>query len=481
MKTKAVLVATLIGFFITQVSAQDTLLLQPGATAGKDAKIWSNGANNNYASAESITAYTWTHRGNKAVKRFFMEFDYSSIPSDAIITSASLSLYYNPSDIYESFDYHSGTNDILIERVTGAWAENTLTWNNQPASTSTNRVSLAPSTSKTQDYTNIDVTQMVSDMVSQGNHGFLVRMKDEAYPYRSVLFASSDHTNSSLHPKLEIIYTRSTNCTTIKPNSTQGKDAKVWSNGANNNYANAGSITAYTWTNSGKTAVKRFFIEFDYSSIPSDAIITSASLSLYYNPSDIYESFDYHSGTNDILIERVTGAWAESTLTWNNQPASTSTNRVSLAPSISKTQNYMDIDVTQLVMDMASQGNHGFLIKMKDEANPYRSVLFASSDHADDRLHPEIKICWKRDTTTMDIQKASAVDFQIYPNPSNGTFNLLLSDFDVSGLDIFDMTGKRVSNYELDGNKVQLHDKGLFIIKVYDRAGRSAVKRVIIQ
>lgn len=198
----------LFSLFLNQLDAQTTIVLQPNAIQGKDAIVLSNNGNNNYANSESNTAYTWTIGGNLAIKRIFLEFDFSSIPANSIISSASLSLYYNPIDSYESFDFHTGTNNIYIEKVSSSWDENTITWNNQPSTSLVNQVSLPPSSSQTQDYVNIDVTNMVIEMnnPSIGNNGFMIRMVDEINYYKSVLFASSDHIVDSLHPKIEITY-----------------------------------------------------------------------------------------------------------------------------------------------------------------------------------------------------------------------------------------------------------------------------------
>ncbi|MBK6839656.1 MAG: DNRLRE domain-containing protein [Bacteroidetes bacterium] len=66
--------------------------------------------------------------------------------------------------------------------------ENTVTWNNQPSTTTTDEVILAQSTSGTQDYTNMDVTPIVQEMVSDQamNYGFVLKLTNETF------YASTD-------------------------------------------------------------------------------------------------------------------------------------------------------------------------------------------------------------------------------------------------------------------------------------------------
>jgi hypothetical protein len=380
---------------------------------------------------ESNTAYTWTNSGQLSLKRFYINFDFSQIPANATIQSAALSLYYNATDNAEGFDYHTGSNEAYIERVTAPWNKNTITWNNQATTTTVNRVSLAASTSQTQHYTDIDVTQLVLDMVNDPNgaHGFRVKMQNESSPYRSLLFASSRHPDSAIRPKLVIVYTlNSSNCFTHKPGPSDGMDVPLMQRTPDDvmdlNIDPYESNTAYTWTNSGQLSLKRFYLNFDFSQIPANATIQSAALSLYYNATDNAEGFDYHTGSNEAYIERVTAPWNKNTITWNNQATTTTVNRVSLAASTSQTQHYTNIDVTQLVQDMVNDPNgaHGFRVKMQNESSPYRSLLFASSRHTDSTMRPEINVCYSTITSVVDYSNQNT--FTIYPNPTNNLLNI---------------------------------------------------------
>jgi Secretion system C-terminal sorting domain len=114
----------------------------------------------------------------------------------------------------------SGPNNFWIERVTANWNELNVTWNNQPPTSNVNRVSMPASTSPTENYLNTNVTQLIKDMISQNNFGFMLRLDNED-PYRAINFCSSDHTNPNLRPKLSITYSLNT-CKVIVPTITYG-------------------------------------------------------------------------------------------------------------------------------------------------------------------------------------------------------------------------------------------------------------------
>lgn len=196
---------------LTSVSqAQTTLTFQPDATIGKDAVIQSASANtnSNYGTSDHIEAAAWTYSGSEGIVRSFFDFtQLSAIPVNSNIVSAKLSLYAMDAAAWQHSTL-SGSNEAWIERITSSWDESTVTWNNQPTSTVTNRISLAQSTSATQNYLDIDVTQLVQDMIDQPStsYGFLIKLQTESY-YRRMGFCSSDHTNSALRPKLVVTYT----------------------------------------------------------------------------------------------------------------------------------------------------------------------------------------------------------------------------------------------------------------------------------
>ncbi len=490
MKKLNLLILGLLFQLLVSAQAITNVTFQPDSAEGKDTYIQSGtSANTNYGTYANYAAISWTISSVPFTSRSLVEFKLSSIPSNAVITSAKLSLYCNTTS--DQTQLHSGSNASYLEKVTSSWGESTATWNNQPTTSTTNRITLAQSTSTTQDYLNIDVATLVQDMVTNPstNYGFMLKLATES-TYRSIQFGSSDHPNSSKRPKLEISYyvphqiklqkfnggerlvrntvnriqwnsfnatsnvsiyytldngmnwtsittmavdtgsfdwmlpnLTSTQCKiriasyedpsiadtsdavfsiatepiailSFQPDSAEGKDTYIQSGtSANTNYGTYANYAAISWTISSVPFTSRSLVEFKLSSIPSNAVITSAKLSLYCNTTS--DQTQLHSGSNASYLEKVTSSWGESTATWNNQPTTSTTNRITLAQSTSTTQDYLNIDVATLVQDMVTNPstNYGFMLKLATEST-YRSIQFGSSDHPNSSKRPKLEVSY---------------------------------------------------------------------------------------
>ena len=72
--------------------------------------------------------------------------------------------------------------------------------------TTNDQVELPSTTKPFLDLPDIDVTKLISGMVSSNqNYGFMLRMKNEV-KYTSRIFCSSKFADASKHPKLVVIY-----------------------------------------------------------------------------------------------------------------------------------------------------------------------------------------------------------------------------------------------------------------------------------
>ncbi len=186
--------------------SQETIILKPGPSEGKDARVWSINPNLISGDYEYMKANAWTWGGDFGIERSFIEFDLDSIPPNVEITSAQLSFFYHflGGNIEQT---HSGDNYSLIQRIVTPWSESGTSWNNQPGATSVNEVIVPPSTEPQQDFLDIDVTDLVIDMLDdpENSYGFLFRILNEE-EYRRLAFASSDHPDPDKWPMLVITY-----------------------------------------------------------------------------------------------------------------------------------------------------------------------------------------------------------------------------------------------------------------------------------
>ena len=196
--------------------AQNTLTLQPDATDGKDATIWhlrdqsrSWGPSSDTPNGTdaSFIAQEWTWYGNVGRRKGLIDFDLSSLPANSVITKAELSLYAYPNSADGGHSTLAGSNECTLQQITSDWDENTVTWNTQPTVTTVNSVTLSASLTENQNYLDIDVTKMIQEQYAHpnSNYGMMLSMDREAY-HRAMIFGSSDHPNSELHPKLVITY-----------------------------------------------------------------------------------------------------------------------------------------------------------------------------------------------------------------------------------------------------------------------------------
>jgi RHS repeat-associated protein len=247
LKISLIFFAVLLRF----ATFSQTITLQPTGTMGKDAviQISDNGAvdgNTNFGTNVGLVASRINSGGNWFKARSLIQFDLSIIPKNAIITSATLTLYG------VAHNNSGQTNTGVLQRCINYWDEGTVTWNNQPSTTGSGQISLSASTSATQNYV-IDVQKSIQDMVKNPsrNFGWILKLNGESTAATSALsFASSDYTaTSGITPKLEITYTtltfKQTACST--PSTANGSiDLTV--SGTSGPYS-------YSWTNESGSVI----------------------------------------------------------------------------------------------------------------------------------------------------------------------------------------------------------------------------------
>lgn len=200
--------------FDEERSAQEyknQIVLQPDSVSGKDAYIEKyplrDFNNRNFGGYKFFQASAWTSDGIPLLTRCLIEFDLSELPENAKIGSAILVLQAAENTAYGTgHSGRSGENSFYVRRIVSQWDEQTVSWNNQPATTRNSEVLVAGTDNAMLEY-KIVVTKLVQEMIEkpEKNHGFMFQLETEEF-YRRVLFASSDNTNQTKHPKLIIGY-----------------------------------------------------------------------------------------------------------------------------------------------------------------------------------------------------------------------------------------------------------------------------------
>ncbi len=413
-------------FAIAQADTQTCVTLKPGPEAGFDAEVWSLEATTNFGDHDELRANAWTWSGDFGIQRSFFRFQLDTMPDTMVLVSATLNLFgLDDPDT----QLHAGDNDSYIQRVTEDWSEFEINWDNQPATTTVNQLSHVAAVSGYEDFTEMDVTDLVSDMIEFGNFGFMLRLQNEL-TYRRLGFASSDHINTSSYPELVLCWeprgqqdttiteNPEDSCWLLKPGPEAGYDAEVWSLEPTVNFGDHDELRSNAWTWSGNFGIQRSFFRFNLDTIPPDKYVASAELSLFALDDP---DTQLHAGDNDSYIRRVTEDWDEFSVNWDNQPASTVENQVTHEAATWGYEDFLNMDVTEMVRDMVEFGNYGFIMRLQNEAT-YRRLGFASSDHINPASYPELLICLAdlepQDTTIIETPGDTCITLK--PGPADG-------------------------------------------------------------
>jgi large repetitive protein len=171
--------------------------------------------------------------------------------------------------------------------------------------------------------------------LAPGAHSFRVRARDAA--------GNLDGSPAAHN------WTITTGC--AAPAQTLGANIDSWilQDSAAQNYGTDSVLKVDTKSNANARAVVRFNLP----AVPAGCQITSAKLRLYAS--------SYKTGRT-LQALRLGAAWTESTIRWNNQPATTGT-----AVTTASGSGYREWTVTQHVLDMYTSANNGWLIRDQTE------------------------------------------------------------------------------------------------------------------
>jgi hypothetical protein len=175
-----------------------TVTIQPGAAEGKDAEVFSGVPEINYGSVSVFEV------GNDSgsMARTYIRFSLPDIPATAVVTDAELYLWYLISTTPTA-------TTVNAYQVTAAWAENTITWEEQPTYDTMVQGSAPIPASATSDFVIWELeVALVEGWIdgSIANHGLVLIDAAEETSGALKDFCSSDYGAVDSHPKLVITY-----------------------------------------------------------------------------------------------------------------------------------------------------------------------------------------------------------------------------------------------------------------------------------
>jgi hypothetical protein len=176
---------------------EESVALQPDGQEGKDAEVMSIFPEGNFGDTTFLSVGIFT----VPFARSYLQFDLSSVPSEAVIIDANLGLYYDNS-------YELTSLPVGLYRVTESWTEETVTWDNQPTYFSEPSDIQILSNEQSNDFVYWQIIDLVEQWLagSVDNYGMVLLDTDESSDDGGVEFFSSDWTTASQRPKLIIDY-----------------------------------------------------------------------------------------------------------------------------------------------------------------------------------------------------------------------------------------------------------------------------------
>lgn len=450
-------------------------------------------------------------------RRALLQFDLSAIPSTATITSVSLTLTVDQVSA-------SVTNNFNLHRLTTAWGEGTSTGGGAGASaiapdatwsdamlgttnwttaggdyinTASQSLGIEATTGAKTFLSNAGLIMDVQNWVNgtNTNAGWIL-IGDETTINTTRRFGSKDQGTA---PVLSITYSEPTTVVLMPM-----KDNSMYQSSANNsNGAGMFLFSGLTCASSSRRAL----MQFDVSSIPSDATILSVSLSVNSNRSGLSAT-----ASDVYALHRVTTDWGEGAsnenlglgapaqapdATWNNAmtgssawttpggdfigtPSSSATfvpTGISTIPTsanlVADVQNWID----------GVQPNYGWIL-IGSESNPCTARRFASRENASNQ--PMLTITYDNETLSTPNVAADIQGLRVFPNPSDsGIFNLKTTT-SIQHIEVYNTLGtsvKTMTDFSSDNYTVDLsqHSNGMYFLKIQDIQGNTIVKRVIRQ
>jgi hypothetical protein len=122
------------------------------------------------------------------------------------------------------------------------------------------------------------------------------------------------------------------------------KDARLREEFPDSNYDDG----SYIFLNNETNDRERGIFGFSHSSLPSNAVVSSAIL--YFHTDNIYVTSTFY------FKRTTTNTWTETGVTWNNQPSTTSTNQASRS-SVSSSDTWYTVDITDMYNDSLSESD----------------------------------------------------------------------------------------------------------------------------
>ncbi len=258
----------------------------------------------------------------------------------------------------------------------------------------------------------------------------------------------------------------------IQPNAELGKDAMITDKWPNANHGDWPEIAASIWTHLGNPVTYRTLLDFNLSELPPYSTIIKATLTLWVYGDPTNWNGDPLQGNNTFTIHRITQQWDEYLVTWTNTPTYDNLYMV-LVPQVSHPTTSISVDVTDLITDRYEnpQNNFGMIFKLVNEINYSLFIAsFASSDHTDPNMWPQLEIIFNPNTSIENYQQEE-FSISVSPNPVKDILYVSSEiNLESTEIQIYDVSGRIWIHSSIEGQHSQINIEDLpagnYILKI---------------
>lgn len=195
-----------------------------------------------------------------------------------------------------------------------------------------------------------------------------------------------------LRPDMEVLNDPNTVYpVTVDPSIVLNAASDTWVDNLLNSSSQIGSTQLQVGSSSLGIVKARSYLNFDTSSLPADAVVTSASVDM--------TNYDTGSCTGTPLTMRqITGSWTPGSLTWSTQPAtagSGTSSSQSFGATACPAEGTVSFDATSVVNNwIGGAANLGVQIKADNESAATGFRRFHSMENGDPAKAPKLSITY---------------------------------------------------------------------------------------
>lgn len=381
-------------------------------------------AGDNYGQSSTLTVKV--NSNADYIRESFLKFDLSAI--NQVVGKATLRLRVTNDD--------AGPTHVVRFVSDDSWSESTITWNNKPSTGASLGSAVSPPIGE---WFEIDITSQVQtelagdDLISLNIH--------EITNNQFVQYGSTEHADSTYWPEIEIIYANISELTTTDDAFVRGGTY------AGDNYGTNSSLVVKGHNTDSYR--RESYLKFDLSGITET--VTNATLRLKVNNDD--------AGPTHALRFVSDDSWSESTITWNNKPATGTSLGSATSPAIGE---WFEVDITAQVQTELS--GDGVISLNLHETSNNNYVSYHSNNAADSDNFPRLVLTTipqaanriasaeSSETALRDVLKnedrpEKSPILYSYPNPFQHLTNIVftLEDPEPVNLLVYDLRGRLVN------------------------------------